>query len=207
MTNKTIVDASLTGIPTAPTILEGGNDLQIANKAYVTSSIASVTGAAVNNLSNSTQSALSDKEDKVNKVKTVITKDATFTDLQYPTVNSIRSYVDLTVGGSVTPEATTTEFGKIKLAGDLGGIAAAPVVNTVGGVSSTTISNIVSKVQAASSANDANSLVLRDENKNFSANMITADLTGNVTGNANTCLLYTSPSPRDGLLSRMPSSA
>jgi hypothetical protein len=64
MTNKTIVDVNLTGIPTAPTILEGGNDLQIANKAYVTSSIASVTGAAVNNLSNSTQSALSDKEDK-----------------------------------------------------------------------------------------------------------------------------------------------
>jgi hypothetical protein len=29
----------------------------------------------------------------------------------------------LTVGGSVTPEATTTEFGKIKLSGDLGGIA------------------------------------------------------------------------------------
>ena len=27
------------------------------------------------------------------------------------------------------------------------------------------------------------------------------------TGNRNTCLLYTSPSPRDGLLSRMPSSA
>ena len=29
----------------------------------------------------------------------------------------------------------------------------------------------------------------------------------NTTGNSNTCLLYTSPSPRDGLLSRMPSSA
>ena len=28
-----------------------------------------------------------------------------------------------------------------------------------------------------------------------------------VTGKAKTCLLYTSPSPRDGLLSRMPSSA
>ena len=31
---------------------------------------------------------------------------------------------------------------------------------------------------------------------------------GNLTGNRlSTCLLYTSPSPRDGLLSRMPSSA
>ena len=30
---------------------------------------------------------------------------------------------------------------------------------------------------------------------------------GKVIGDATTCLLYTSPSPRDGLLSRMPSSA
>ena len=30
---------------------------------------------------------------------------------------------------------------------------------------------------------------------------------GTPTGQATTCLLYTSPSPRDGLLSRMPSSA
>ena len=29
----------------------------------------------------------------------------------------------------------------------------------------------------------------------------------NLNGNVYTCLLYTSPSPRDGLLSRMPSSA
>ena len=28
-----------------------------------------------------------------------------------------------------------------------------------------------------------------------------------ITGNGEVCLLYTSPSPRDGLLSRMPSSA
>ena len=30
---------------------------------------------------------------------------------------------------------------------------------------------------------------------------------GDVNGQINVCLLYTSPSPRDGLLSRMPSSA
>ena len=34
-----------------------------------------------------------------------------------------------------------------------------------------------------------------------------ATLNGKVVGAANVCLLYTSPSPRDGLLSRMPSSA
>ena len=33
------------------------------------------------------------------------------------------------------------------------------------------------------------------------------NLVDNKAGQATTCLLYTSPSPRDGLLSRMPSSA
>ena len=34
-----------------------------------------------------------------------------------------------------------------------------------------------------------------------------ASLTANLLKLSNSCLLYTSPSPRDGLLSRMPSSA
>ena len=37
--------------------------------------------------------------------------------------------------------------------------------------------------------------------------VLLVDKDGNVTVGAPTCLLYTSPSPRDGLLSRMPSSA
>jgi len=36
---------------------------------------------------------------------------------------------------------------------------------------------------------------------------VTYSLYGRESGDLNTCLLYTSPSPRDGLLSRMPSSA
>ena len=36
---------------------------------------------------------------------------------------------------------------------------------------------------------------------------IWSDVDGVISGNIQTCLLYTSPSPRDGLLSRMPSSA
>jgi hypothetical protein len=153
MTNKTLVDVSLTGIPTAPTPLENGSEFQVANKAFVAASIASVTGAAVTNLSNTTQTALSDKEDKVNKVNSIITKSGVYNDLQYPTVNSIRSYVDLTVGGSVTPEATATEFGKIKLAGDLTGTASAPIINTVGGINASTIAQVVGKVENATSAN------------------------------------------------------
>ena len=36
---------------------------------------------------------------------------------------------------------------------------------------------------------------------------LTYDIRGNLTSRTEACLLYTSPSPRDGLLSRMPSSA
>ena len=44
-----------------------------------------------------------------------------------------------------------------------------------------------------------------EEMANLKAEMVTLKDTLNTT--INTCLLYTSPSPRDGLLSRMPSSA
>ena len=42
---------------------------------------------------------------------------------------------------------------------------------------------------------------------NKSYHDVTIDVAAPVEGKANNCLLYTSPSPRDGLLSRMPSSA
>ena len=47
-----------------------------------------------------------------------------------------------------------------------------------------------------------------DEFKAFAMRGNVLDMAvGVVVGSAFTCLLYTSPSPRDGLLSRMPSSA
>ena len=41
----------------------------------------------------------------------------------------------------------------------------------------------------------------------FTPDLVPADLVGTRIYRPDTCLLYTSPSPRDGLLSRMPSSA
>ena len=41
----------------------------------------------------------------------------------------------------------------------------------------------------------------------LSAQKLDFELDDSVKGSIKTCLLYTSPSPRDGLLSRMPSSA
>lgn len=53
-----------------------------------------------------------------------------------------------------------------------------------------------SDIQGGASTNTANKLVLRDASGNFSAGMITANLTGNVTGNADTVTngIYTSNS-------------
>ena len=51
---------------------------------------------------------------------------------------------------------------------------------------------------------DSSLNVMHKNSMDISQNL--KDLSDNVSTN-NTCLLYTSPSPRDGLLSRMPSSA
>jgi hypothetical protein len=94
--------------------------------------------------------------------------------------------VSNSVSSGATPDATSTTKGKLQLSNDLGGTAAAPTVNSVGGVSSSTIGTIASKVNAATDANTVNTLVLRDGSGNFAAGMITANVTGALTGNAST---------------------
>jgi hypothetical protein len=96
------------------------------------------------------------------------------------------AFVASLVVGSATPDADATTKGKIQLANDLGGTAAAPTVNSVGGVSSTTIATLSSNISAATSSNTANTIVKRDANGDFAAGMITSNLTGAVTGNAST---------------------
>jgi hypothetical protein len=75
--------------------------------------------------------------------------------------------------------ATSTSKGIIQLAGDLGGTADLPIVNTVGGVNSSTITTIASNVASATSTNTPSTIVKRDASGNFSAGTITASLAGN----------------------------
>ena len=56
---------------------------------------------------------------------------------------------------------------------------------------------------ATHSGTGASAVVTIDNGVKFPAGMVLQT----VALSSNTCLLYTSPSPRDGLLSRMPSSA
>ena len=60
------------------------------------------------------------------------------------------------------------------------------------------------KTELVASTPDLQSVIVKAEVYDKEGNMLGSDLAQDHQG---TCLLYTSPSPRDGLLSRMPSSA
>ena len=91
--------------------------------------------------------------------------------------------------------------------------------NAVYGIANTTeqAESIVTKLQASGFASSDISVLFPDKEgtrdfaheKNTKApeGATTGGLAGMGVGGALGCLLYTSPSPRDGLLSRMPSSA
>lgn len=59
--------------------------------------------------------------------------------------------------------------------------SAAATVNSVGGASASSIATSVSATSAATASNTASTIVLRDASGNFSANLITANLSGNAT--------------------------
>ena len=70
--------------------------------------------------------ALALKEDKLNKSIDVTTDAAS--DTKYPSVKSVKTYVDAQVAGATIADANATVKGKIQLTGDLAGTAAAPTV-------------------------------------------------------------------------------
>ena len=118
------------------------------------------------------------KENLSNK-STDVVADAT-SNVKYPSVKAVKDFVDAAIT-TATPDATTSKKGKIQLAGDLGGIAAAPTVNSVGGSSSTTIHTAELLANGSTDLNTSNALVKRDLNGDFSARTITANLLGNAT--------------------------
>ena len=135
-------------------------------------------------VSTAQQTALDLKEALANK-STDLSADAA-SNTKYPSAKAVADYVSNSVSSGATPDATSTTKGKLQLSNDLGGTAAAPTVNSVGGVSSSTIGTIATTIAAATDANTVNTLVLRDGSGNFAAGMITANVTGALTGNAST---------------------
>ncbi|HYK54942.1 MAG TPA: hypothetical protein VEV15_00560, partial [Flavisolibacter sp.] len=82
-----------------------------------------LTGDLGGTAASPTVPALANKEDKANKSIDVTTDGAS--DVKYPSVKAVKTYVD---AQATTPDATTLAKGKIQLAGDLAGTAAAPTV-------------------------------------------------------------------------------
>jgi hypothetical protein len=87
-----------------------------------------------------------------------------------------------TTATSATTAGSTTSFTG-PLVGDVTGTQGATVVSLVGGQSAAVIASGAVAANAATNANTPNTIVLRDGSGNFAANIITANLVGNVTGN------------------------
>jgi hypothetical protein len=138
---KTYVDAkatsAATSISTATTEInttQSGAGLASDGSYLVNSSanyIASAVSLADANNKLDTQlklnsTAIGTKEDKVNKSTDITLADATNT--KFPTEKAVKTYVDTKVAAATIADADATTKGKIQLAGDLGGTAAAPTV-------------------------------------------------------------------------------
>jgi len=81
---------------------------------------------AVNNSVAALNTSLDTKENASNKSLNIATDGAS--DVKYPSVKSIKTYVDAQIAGATIADADANTKGKIQLAGDLGGSAAAPTV-------------------------------------------------------------------------------
>jgi hypothetical protein len=89
-----------------------------ANTSDVTTALATKADAAA------VATSLGLKEDVSNKANTPLGTSTTL----YPTQNAVKTYVDAQVAGATIADADGSTKGKIQLAGDLGGTAAAPTV-------------------------------------------------------------------------------
>jgi uncharacterized protein (TIGR02145 family) len=120
----------LAGTADAPTV--PGLALK-ANAEDVTSALALKANTADVNSSlalkaneNNVVTSLNLKENTTNK-STEVTIDGT-SDIKYPSVKAVKTYVDAQVASSTITDADVNTKGKIKLAGDLAGTASAPTV-------------------------------------------------------------------------------
>ena len=121
---KTYVDAQIASatIPDADASKKG--KIQLAGDLAGTAAAPTVPGLAAKANASDVTTSLALKEDVSNKSNTPL---GTSTSL-YPTQNAVKTYVDAQVAAATIPDANSITKGKIQLAGDLGGTAAAPTV-------------------------------------------------------------------------------
>jgi hypothetical protein len=109
---KTYVDTAIAGATIADATSTNKGKLQLAGDLSGTAAAPTVPGLAL-------------KENAANK-STVVTLGTS--NVLFPTQNAVKTYVDTAIAGATIVDADATTKGKLQLAGDLGGTAAAPTV-------------------------------------------------------------------------------
>ena len=127
---KIYVDSQLvsSSIPDATTT--GKGKIQLAGDLSGTAAAPTVPGLALKANSSDVTTSLTTKENTSNK-----STDATLasnSDVKFPTEKAVKTYVDVQVAGATIADASSIVKGKIQLAGDLAGTAAAPTVPGLG---------------------------------------------------------------------------
>ncbi len=123
---KAYVDSQIVSstIPDATTTSKG--KIQLAGDLGGTAAAPTVPGLALKANSSDVTTSLATKENTSNK-STDVTLSSN-SDVKFPTEKAVKTYVDTQVAGATIADASSLTKGKIQLAGDLGGTAAAPTV-------------------------------------------------------------------------------
>jgi len=122
---KTYVDTQLKSSTIVDANATTKGKIQLAGDLGGTAEAPTVPGLALKANTSDVTASLALKEDQSNKSTT--TTLGTSNDF-YPTQNAVKTYVDTQLASSTIVDANATTKGKIQLAGDLGGTAAAPTV-------------------------------------------------------------------------------
>jgi len=205
LSNSAVIGKVLTGFTSGPNAVVSATDTLLTAIQKLQAQISATSGAAITSLTGDVtgtgpgatattvatvggQSAsdISDSVDDTqaatptNTASTIVKRDASG--------NFAANVITASLSGNATTATTATSFSG-NLLGDVTGTQAATVVDTVGGQTAADISTSVDDTQAATSVNTASTIVKRDASGDFAANVISADLIGDVTGAASDNLL------------------
>jgi hypothetical protein len=123
---KTYIDSQLTSSTIVDADATTKGKLQLAGDLGGTAAAPTVPGLALKANSTDVTAGLATKENASNK--STDTTLASNSDVKFPTEKAVKTYVDVQVAGATIADATATNKGKLQLAGDLSGTAAAPTV-------------------------------------------------------------------------------
>ena len=123
---KVYVDSQIVSFTISDATTTSKGKIQLAGDLAGTAAAPTVPGLALKANSSDMTTSLATKENTSNK-----STDATLSsnsDVKFPTEKAVKTYVDVQVAGATIADASATVKGKIQLAGDLAGTAAAPTV-------------------------------------------------------------------------------